>query len=60
MSCHLSYSREKDQTFDLTLGTGGAIRGLEMGLLGMCVGEKRTITIPADLAFGKRGLRKYH
>ncbi len=31
------------------MGVGSGIKGLELGLLDMCVGEKRKITIPAKL-----------
>jgi hypothetical protein len=29
--------------------------GWEMGLLNMCIGERRKLTIPADLAYGEVG-----
>jgi peptidylprolyl isomerase len=49
-------SRKPDgQPFSLTLGTGQVIAGWEEGLQGMKVGERRKLTIPADLAYGKPG-----
>jgi FKBP-type peptidyl-prolyl cis-trans isomerase FkpA len=36
----------------ITLGTGGAIRGLELGMRGMRVGGVRQLVIPPDLAYG--------
>jgi FK506-binding protein 2 len=32
-----------------------ATRGYTMGIVGMCVGEKRIIVAPSDLAFGAKG-----
>ncbi|KAL5005573.1 hypothetical protein ScPMuIL_016731 [Solemya velum] len=37
------------------LGAGSMIKGLEKGLLEMCVGEKRKVTIPPHLGFGEKG-----
>jgi FKBP-type peptidyl-prolyl cis-trans isomerase len=38
--------------FPYTLGQNRVIKGWELGLLGMRVGEERRLTIPADLAYG--------
>ena len=35
------------------MGAGQVIKGWEVGLQGMCLNEKRTITIPADMAYGE-------
>ncbi|XP_077481892.1 peptidyl-prolyl cis-trans isomerase FKBP10-like isoform X1 [Stigmatopora argus] len=37
------------------LGEGRLIAGIEKGLLGMCVNEHRTITVPPHLAYGSTG-----
>lgn len=37
------------------VGVSRLVRGLDEGLLGMRVGEKRTIIIPPHLAYGRRG-----
>jgi FK506-binding protein 2 len=31
-------------------------KGWEEGLVGMCKGEKRRLTVPADLAYGRKGI----
>lgn len=42
-------------TIDFRLGTGQVIRGWDMGVEGMQVGEKRKLFIPAGLAYGSQG-----
>lgn len=41
--------------FSLSLGAGQVIQGWDQGLVGMKVGEKRRLTIPSGLAYGKNG-----
>lgn len=41
--------------FSFTLGAGQVIRGWDEGLLDMCVGEKRVLTIPASMGYGEAG-----
>ncbi|XP_028268607.1 peptidyl-prolyl cis-trans isomerase FKBP10-like [Parambassis ranga] len=48
-----SYS--KNSTYDTYLGQDDVIKGMEEGLLGMCVGERRIIIIPPFLAYGESG-----
>jgi len=45
-----------DGTFSFILGTNQVIQGWEKGVLGMKVGESRTLTIPGELAYGSNGI----
>jgi len=49
-------SVDRGQPFSFTLGIGQVIAGWDQGVLGMKVGEKRRLTIPADLAYGEQGV----
>jgi peptidylprolyl isomerase len=45
-------STEGRTPYELTLGAGQAIPGFDNAILGMKVGEKKTVTIPSDEAYG--------
>lgn len=51
----LSCSYSRNRTYDTYVGQGYVIVGMDEGLIGVCVGEKRTITIPPHLAYGEEG-----
>ncbi|GAP91586.1 putative FK506-binding protein 2 [Rosellinia necatrix] len=49
-------SYDRGTPFGFKLGAGRVIKGWEEGLLDMCIGEKRTLTIPPELGYGSRGM----
>ncbi|KAE8588369.1 hypothetical protein XENTR_v10022486 [Xenopus tropicalis] len=51
-----SYSRK--HTYDTYIGKGYVIAGMDEGLLGLCTGEKRRVTIPPHLGYGEEGRGK--
>lgn len=48
-------SHSRNATYDTYLGQGDIIKGMDEGLLGMCVGERRVIIVPPFLAYGEKG-----
>ncbi|PNJ07238.1 FKBP10 isoform 2 [Pongo abelii] len=48
-----SYSR--NHTYNTYIGQGYIIPGMDQGLQGACMGERRRITIPPHLAYGENG-----
>ncbi|EKX46570.1 FKBP-type peptidyl-prolyl cis-trans isomerase [Guillardia theta CCMP2712] len=52
-TCKLMLNQKVNSgTLDTKLGSGKLQPGLEQGIVGMKVGEKRTIHVPPELAFG--------
>ncbi|NWV00275.1 FKB10 isomerase, partial [Upupa epops] len=48
-----SYSR--NQTYNTYIGKGFIIPGMDQGLQGVCMGERRRVVVPPHLAYGENG-----
>uniref|UniRef100_H2YF81 peptidylprolyl isomerase n=2 Tax=Ciona savignyi TaxID=51511 RepID=H2YF81_CIOSA len=54
-----SHSYQRNRTYDTYVGFKRVIPGMELGLLGACMGERRVITLPPHLAYGEPGIGKW-
>jgi len=48
-------SYQRGEPFKFQIGVGQVIKGWDDGLLGICPGEKRKLTIPSHLGYGDIG-----
>lgn len=49
-------SLDRGTPFEFNLGEGRVIKGWELGVVGMKVGEQRKLIIPSELAYGDRAV----
>jgi len=49
-------SYDRGTPFSFKLGGGQVIKGWDEGLLDMCIGEKRTLTVPPSYGYGARAM----
>lgn len=59
MTFDSSLQRGTGQPYQMVLGSGDMIPGVDMGLYDMCPGERRILDIPPPLGYGNRGSKLY-
>ncbi len=52
-------SHSRGRPFECVIGTGRVIKGWDLGLMGMQVGGRRKLWVPAHLAYGERQVGPY-
>jgi len=48
-------SRDRGEPFTFQIGVGEVIRGWDVGVMKMSLGERATLRIPSDMGYGERG-----
>jgi FK506-binding nuclear protein len=49
-------ANKKGAPFTCQIGKGQVIKGWDIGVVGMSVGGERRLTVPANLAYGSKGM----
>jgi FKBP-type peptidyl-prolyl cis-trans isomerase len=52
-------SYDHGRPFQFVIGSGRVIKGWDQGLMGMKVGGRRTLYVPAHLAYGERQIGQF-
>merc|ERR1712039_488680 len=48
-------SRDRGDPFQFTIGVGQVIKGWDVGVMKMSLGERATLKIPSSMGYGERG-----
>lgn len=56
--CFACCSYSRNQTYNTYIGKGYIIPGMDQGLQGVCIGERRRVVVPPHLAYGENGVGK--
>ena len=49
-------SYQRNSTYNTYIGKGYVISGIDKALQGLCIGEKRKVTVPPHMAYGEQGV----
>jgi FKBP-type peptidyl-prolyl cis-trans isomerase len=52
-------SFDRNKPFQFVIGSGRVIKGWDMGVMGMKVGGKRSLFVPAHLGYGERSIGNF-